>query len=74
MDFQSPKKTGVKSSLSFERSQLSPGAKLKKSEAAFVDLPFFFHSAKTVYVNRNSLKWLTSTKRGAFFRHFAFPR
>ena len=31
----------------------SPQAKIKKSEATFVDLPFFFHSAKTVCVYRN---------------------
>ena len=52
MVFQS-RKNGVKSSLNFERSYLSPKAKIKKSEATFVDQPFFFHSAKTVCVYRN---------------------
>ena len=28
-------------------------AKIKKSKTNFVDLPFFFHSAKTVFVYRN---------------------
>ena len=52
MVFQS-RKNGVKSLLNFERSELSPQAKIKKSETIFVDQPFFFHSAKTVCVYRN---------------------
>ena len=53
----SKSKNEVKSTLNFEKSYLSPGAKIKKSEATFfVDLPFFFHSAKTVCLYRNSLK------------------
>ena len=34
----------------------SPKAKIRKSEASFVDLPFFYYSAKTVSVYRNILK------------------
>ena len=33
--------------------KLSHRAKIKKSEATFVILPFLFHSGKTVCVNRN---------------------
>ena len=73
MVFQS-RKNGVKSPLHIERSQLSPQAKIKKSEAV-VDLPFFFHSAKTVSVYRNLIiKKLNSTERGALFRHFCVSK
>ena len=52
----SKSKNGVKLSLNFEKSQFSPGAKLEKSEATFVDLPFVFHSVKTLFVCDNSLQ------------------
>ena len=45
----SKSKNGVKSSLNLKIIIKSLG---KKSEAIFVDLPFFFHSAKTVCVYR----------------------
>ena len=47
---QKMKKNGVKLLLNYERSQLSPEAKIKKLRQRFVDLPFFFHSGKTVSV------------------------
>ena len=44
------RKNVVKSLLNFERSSLSPQAKIKIWRQRFVDLTFFFHSAKTVFV------------------------
>ena len=49
-------KNGVKLLLNYERSQLSPEAKIKKLRQRFVDLPFFFHSGKTVSVYWDLLK------------------
>ena len=39
-----------------------------------LDLPFFFHSAKTIFVCGDSLKILNSMKRGAIFRHFCVSK
>ena len=50
----SKSKNGVKSSLNFERSYLSPKAKkIKNLRHSFVDLSFLFHSVKTVSVAIN---------------------
>ena len=53
-------------------SELSPQAKIKNSEATFVDLPFFFYSAKTVSIAVD--KKLNSMERGAFFWLFSVSK
>ena len=44
---------------------------LKNLRQHFVDLPFFFHSAKTFSVYRHLKKKLNSMERGALFDIFA---
>ena len=82
--FQSRKK--VKLTLNFERSYPSSRARVKKSLTQNVagkniaentaEMPFFFHSAKTVNVcgasinSRDSINSGDSTNCGAFFRNF----
>ena len=50
------RKNGVNSSLNLKDHNLSPKAKIKNSETNFVDLPFYFHSAKTgsIAINKKS--------------------
>ena len=73
MVFQS-RKNGVKSSLNFERSQLSPWAKIKKSEAAIrrSTLPLSFCENRLCL--SQLIKKLNSTERGALFRHFCVSK
>ena len=68
------KKKRVKLSLNFERSQLRPGAKNKKSEARFCRPAHLLSFCENRFRLLRFVKNLNLTKRGAFFRHFASPR
>ena len=73
MVFQSWK-NGVKSSLNFERSQLSPWAKIKKSEATFCRSTLLLSFCENRLCLSQLIKKLNSTERGALFDIFVSPR
>ena len=73
MVFQS-RENGVKSSLNFKRSQLSPEAKIKKSEAAFCRSAFLLSFCENRFCLSQLIKKLNSTERGALFRHFCVSK
>ena len=73
MVFQSRKK-GVKSSLNFERSYLSPWAKIKKSEATFCRSTLLLSFCENRFCLSQLFKKLNSTERGAHFRHFCVSK
>ena len=73
MVFQIRKK-GVKSSLNFERSKLSPEAKIKKSQAIKCRSALFLSFCKNRFCLSQLIKKLNSTERGAPFRHFCVSR
>ena len=73
MVFQS-RKNGVKSSLNFERSELSPWAKIKKSEARFCRSALLLSFCKNRSCLSQLIKKLNSTERGALFRHFCVSK
>ena len=73
MVFQSRKK-GVKSSLNFERSKLSPLAKIKKSEATFCRSALLLSFCENRLCLSQLLKKLNSAEWGALFRHFCVSK
>ena len=73
MVFQS-RKNEVKSSLNFERSQLSPLAKIKKSEARFWRSALLLSFCENRLCLSELIKKLNSTERGAFFPHFCVSK